>query len=59
MFLIVVVICFQLLLSSKDYPDPWGDGMQEVVAGDPEQKEGTQWIVNFVQLPNPGEFNSL
>ena len=29
--------------------------MQEVVAGDVKQKEGTLWAVNFFQLPNIGE----
>ena len=34
----------------------WGDGMHEVVAGDPKQNETADWIVNFLQLPNLGEF---
>ena len=43
------------ILSSNGYPEPWGEGMQEVVAGDVKQKEGTLWAVNFFQLPNIGE----
>ena len=27
-----------------------------MVAGDPKQKEGTLWAVNFFQLPNMGKF---
>ena len=30
--------------------------MYEVVAGDPKQNKTTDWIVNFYQLPNLGEF---
>ena len=30
--------------------------MHEVVAGDPKQNETADWIVNFLQLPNLGEF---
>ena len=41
--------------SSNVYPEPWGEGMHEVAAGDPKQKEGTQWAINFFQLPNSGE----
>ena len=41
---------------SNVYPVSWGDGMHEVVAGDPNQNETTNWIVNFFQVPNLGEF---
>ena len=41
---------------SNIYPVSWGDGMYEVVAGDPKQNNTTDWTVNFYQLPNLGEF---
>ena len=40
---------------SNGYPDSWGEDMLEVVAGDPKRTEGTEWVVNFFQLPNIGE----
>ena len=48
--------CFSSHFSSNDYPESWGEGMHEVVAAEPNQKEeGTQWTVNFFQIPNMGE----
>ena len=48
--------CFLSHFSSNDYPESWGEGMHEVVAAEPNQKEeGTQWTVNFFQIPNMGE----
>ena len=44
------------LFYSNVYPVSWGDGMHEVVAGDPNQNETTNWIVNFFQVSNLGEF---
>ena len=41
---------------SNVYPVSWGDGMHEVAAGDPKQNKTTNWIVNFFQVPNLGEF---
>ena len=45
---------FQQITSSNGYPESWGEGMHEVVAGDPKQTEGTLWAVNYFQLPNIG-----
>ena len=42
---------------SNVYPASWGDGMHEVVVGDPQQNETTNWVVNFFQVPNLGQFN--
>ena len=46
---------FHCMFSSNGYPDSWGEDMLEVVAGDPKRTEGTEWVVNFFQLPNIGE----
>ena len=43
------------MFSSNGYLDSWGEDMLEVVAGDPKRIEGTEWVVNFFQLPNIGE----
>ena len=53
----VFLFCFifHRILSSNGFPESWGESMHEVVAGDPKQKEGTLWSVNFFQLPNIGE----
>ena len=52
--------CFLFLFSSKSYPESWGKGMHEVVvASDSRNNEGTQWVVNFFQIPNMGEFDQF
>ena len=51
--------CFLFLFPSKSYPESWGKGMQEVVASDSRNNEGTQWVVNFFQMPNMGEFDQF
>ena len=51
---------FSSHFSSNDYPESWGEGLHEVVAAKPNQKEeGTQWTVNFFQIPNMGETTML
>ena len=44
---------------SNVYPASWGDGMHEVVAGDGQQRQGTEWVVTSSQLPNIGDFLNL
>ena len=51
--------CFLVSFFSKSYPESWGKGMQEVVASDSRNNEGTQWVVNFFQIPNMGEFDQF
>ena len=45
---------FHRIFSSNVYSESLGEGMHEVVAGDPKGKEGTQWAINFFQLPDSG-----
>ena len=51
--------CFLVSFFSKSYPESWGKDMQEVVASDSRNNEGTQWVVNFFQMPNMGEFDQF
>ena len=50
---------FTHIFFSNVYPASWGDGMHEVVAGDGQQRQGTEWVVTSSQLPNIGDFLNL
>ena len=41
-------------LGSHRYPEPWGEGMREVVASN-DAASSSLWAINFYQLPDMGQ----
>ena len=46
--------CF--FLGSHRYPEPWGEGMREVIAASASVGDGAKagWTINYYQLPDMG-----